>query len=114
MPLANDTGIDVMTGARDPGKAKRDLAAAGYRGEPILFLDPVDVAELHALNLVGADALRQAGFNVDVVSLDFSSVARRRLNREPAASDGWNVTCTLMDSAYAFTSPGGVPIARQR
>jgi peptide/nickel transport system substrate-binding protein len=110
MPLANNAGIEAMTGARDPDKAKRDLVAAGYRGEPILFLDPADVAELHALNLVGADALRQAGFNVEVASLDLGSVARRRQNRDPPASGGWNVTCTLMDSAYAFTPPGLFPL----
>jgi len=110
MPLANDAGIEVMTGPRDPGKAKRDLAAAGYRGDPIVVLDPADIGELHALSLVGADALRQAGFNVEVVSLDFGSVVRRRFNREPPAKGGWNVTCTLMDSSYAFSPPGAFPL----
>ena len=110
MPLANDAGIEVMTKPRDPGKAKRDLAAAGYRGDPIVFLDPADIGELHVLSQVGADALRQAGFNVEVVSLDFGSVVRRRFNRETPAKGGWNVTCTLMDSAYAFTPPGAFPL----
>jgi peptide/nickel transport system substrate-binding protein len=110
MPLANDAGIEVMTSPRDPDKAKRDLFAAGYRGEPILFLDPSDVEELHALNLVGADALRQAGFNVDIVAMDYGSVVRRRLNKGSPAQGGWNVTCTLMNSAYAFTPPGVLPL----
>ena len=83
MPLASDAGIEVMTRTRDLERAKRELAVAGYRGEPIRFMDPTDAAELHALNLVGADALRQAGFNVDVAAMDFGGVARQRFNREP-------------------------------
>ena len=110
MPLANDAGIEVMTAPRDIDKAKRDLAAAGYRGEPIVYLDPANSAEQHALNLVGADALRQAGFNVEVSSQDLASVMRRRLSREPPDKGGWNVTCTLMDSAYAFWPPGVFPL----
>jgi peptide/nickel transport system substrate-binding protein len=110
MPLATDAGIEILARPRDPGRPKRELAAAGYRGEPILFMDPSDVAELHAVNLVGADALRQAGFNVEVASLDFGSVTRRLFNREPPAKGGWNANCTLMDSAYAFTPPGLFPL----
>ena len=37
-PLANEAGIEVLSGPRDYDKVKRDLAAAGYRGEPITVL----------------------------------------------------------------------------
>ena len=37
-PLANEAGIEVLSGPRDYDKVKRDLEAAGYRGEPIVVL----------------------------------------------------------------------------
>jgi peptide/nickel transport system substrate-binding protein len=81
-------------------------AGAGYRGEPIIALDPADIPELHAVSLMGIDMLRRAGFNVDAIALDVGTVIRRRTNRGPPAQGGWNVICTLQDSAYAFAPPG--------
>jgi peptide/nickel transport system substrate-binding protein len=106
MPLANDAGIDAVASPRDYDKVKRDLAAAGYKGEPVVMMDPSDMGELHPLTLMGTEALRLAGMNVDVRASDFGTVIRNRANKEPPSKGGWNVFCTLQDSAYAFTPPG--------
>src|SRR6476646_2086799 len=37
-PLTNEAGIEALSGPRDYEKVKRDLAAAGYRGEQIVVL----------------------------------------------------------------------------
>jgi peptide/nickel transport system substrate-binding protein len=104
-PLANDEGIRVVTAPRDYDRVKRELAAAGYKGERIVALDVADIAELHALSIVGIEQLRQAGMNVDVQTADFGTVIRRRLNKDPDKG-GWNVFFTLMDGAYNFTPVG--------
>jgi peptide/nickel transport system substrate-binding protein len=110
MPLHTNAGIEVMTAPRDFGRAKKALEAAGYKGEPVVLMDPADVAELHALNSVGIDALRQAGLNVDVAALDFGTVVRRRVNPEPPEKGGWNVFCSFVDGAYAFIPPNVLPL----
>lgn len=110
MPLANDAGIEVMTSPRDYDRVRRDVTGAGYRGEPIVFLDPSDIYELHAVCLMGIDMLRRAGFNVEVVTTDFGSVSRRIFNQGPPHQGGWNVNCTLQDSVYAHTPPGISPL----
>jgi peptide/nickel transport system substrate-binding protein len=110
MPLHTSVGTEVMTAPRDFGRAKQALEAAGYKGEPILLMDPADVPELHALNSVGIDVLRRAGLNVDVAALDFGTVVRRRVNAEPPDKGGWNVYCTFVDGAYAFIPPNVLPL----
>ncbi len=57
-PLATDLGMEAVAGPRDPEAAKRALAAAGYKGEPVVILSPTDsssaptVLELAAENNV--------------------------------------------------------------
>ena len=102
----NDEGIAVMTAPRDYDRVKRDLAAAGYKGERVLALDVADVPELHALSLVGIEQLRLAGMNVDVRTADFGTVIRGRFNKELPDKGGWNVFFTLLDGSYNFTPAG--------
>ncbi len=105
-PLANDEGIAVMNAPRDYDRVKRDLAAAGYNGERVVALDVADIAELHALSVVGIEQLRLAGMNVDVQAADFGTVIRRRFNKETPDKGGWNIFFTLMDGSYNFTPVG--------
>ena len=58
---------------------KLDLGAPGYKGERVVAPDVTDIAQLHALSIVGIDLLCQAGANVAVQMADFSTVIRRRL-----------------------------------
>jgi peptide/nickel transport system substrate-binding protein len=74
--------------AESHGSVKRELAAAGYKGESVVALDVADIAELHALSIVGIEQLRQAGVNVDVRTADFGTVIRRRLNKEAPDKGG--------------------------
>lgn len=102
-PLANDAGIEVMSAPRDYARVRRALTDAGYRGEPVVALDAVDVPGLHAISLVGADALRRVGMNVDIQSMDFATMVRRRGNRQPPERGGWNVFCGVLDNSSSFT-----------
>ena len=44
-PMASDAGLDVFTGPRDYAGAKKELEAAGYKGEKIVILAPTDLAD---------------------------------------------------------------------
>jgi peptide/nickel transport system substrate-binding protein len=110
-PLANDAGIAVLDGPRDYAKVRRELTAAGYHGERIVALDTADISVIHALTLVGGDALRQGGMNVDVQSMDFGTMVRRRGSKQPLEQGGWNVFFTFLDSSGNFT-PAGNPALR--
>jgi peptide/nickel transport system substrate-binding protein len=78
-PLANEAGIDALSGPRDYSKVKRDLAAAGYRGERIVVLAVGGTSYLVYVSQVGADQLRKAGMNVDLQTTDAATMFRRAL-----------------------------------
>jgi peptide/nickel transport system substrate-binding protein len=87
-PLANDAGIAVFDEPRDYAAVRRELTAAGYHGERIVALDTADISVIHALTLVGVDALHRSGMDVDVQSMDFGTMVRRRGSKQPIdASD---------------------------
>jgi peptide/nickel transport system substrate-binding protein len=92
-PLANDAGMEALQ-PRAPEQVKRDLDAAGYKGEPVLFMISGDSPMNSATGEVVADAYRRAGLNIDQVSLDFGTVIQRRLKPEPVAQGGWNGYCS--------------------
>ncbi|WP_431281089.1 ABC transporter substrate-binding protein [Humitalea sp. 24SJ18S-53] len=89
-PMANDAGIDVLRGPRDMDRVKRDLAAAGYKGEKVLVLQPMDLAFLKAMSEVAVDMFRQAGMNAEAFAADWGTIVQRRASREPPDRGGWN------------------------
>jgi peptide/nickel transport system substrate-binding protein len=95
-PNASDAGLTLLTGPRDYGKVKRDLEAAGYRGERIVYLSASDNHGMSQQDLVGADQMRRAGMNVEIASVDFGTWLTRRANRNPPDRGGWNVTDTYL------------------
>ena len=89
-PFETEAGADRL---RQPGveKARAALRDAGYAGERAVLLHSVDSALINPISLVVAEQMRRAGFNVDVASNDFSTLAQRRTNREPVDRGGWSV-----------------------
>ncbi|WP_149538708.1 ABC transporter substrate-binding protein [Siccirubricoccus phaeus] len=94
-PLASDAGMGTLTSTPDYDKVKRDLAAAGYKGEKVVLLAATDFPTLNALCQVGADMFRKAGMNVDFVAMDWASVVARRANRNPPEQGGWSIFFTF-------------------
>jgi len=89
-PLANDVGSDIMaTGSIDAAKAA--LAKTDYDGTPVLIMQPTDVPVLSAFSLVTAEKLRNAGFEVNVEAMDWSTLTSRRALRDPVGEGGWNM-----------------------
>jgi len=92
--MASDEGLSALTGPRDPDAARKALAAAGYRNEPVTLIGATDLLPVKALTEVATSALKTAGMNVDMVMSDWATVVARRTNRNPPAQGGWNALLT--------------------
>jgi peptide/nickel transport system substrate-binding protein len=90
-PLANDSGLEVLTSKRDLAKVKRDLAAAGYGGEKVVLLAPTDIASAKALADISADWMHKAGLNLQYEAMDWATLVQRRAKKEPVEQGGWNI-----------------------
>ncbi len=93
-PLYTEEGGNMLAGERDAAAAKRMLESSGYKGEKVAMLVATDVSITKAEGDVAADALRQAGFNVDYQALDWGTVGARRAKMDPPDQGGWNIFFT--------------------
>ncbi len=107
-PLATTAGLDAIVPSPDYDRVKRDLAAAGYRGEKVVFIAATDFPAVNALCEVSADMLRRAGINLDYQALDWGTVTTRRNSQEPPEKGGWNAHCTYT-AGYDLLNPGSNP-----
>ena len=89
-PWANDAGMEVLNAPRDYDRVKRELAAAGYDGSPVVMLVGTDVPDIEACSQVGAAAFKRAGLNVDYRALDWGTVTQRIGSQKPLADGGWS------------------------
>ena len=90
-PMANDAGMAAFNSPRDFDKVKRDLEAAGYKGERLVYLAPTDLPSLNAISEVAADMFRKIGMNLDYAATDWGTVAQRFASREPVEKGGWSM-----------------------
>jgi peptide/nickel transport system substrate-binding protein len=90
----------------DPVKAAAMLKAANYDGTPVVILRPSDDAASGAMPPVYAQALRKAGFNVQVQDMDGATVTVRRTSKEPTSKGGWSIFST-MSPLSALADPAG-------
>ncbi|MCC6718944.1 MAG: ABC transporter substrate-binding protein [Acetobacteraceae bacterium] len=98
MPMATDAGVEAMAGRTDFDNVKRELVAAGYKGEKVVLLGPSTIPSLHAQSLVTNDLLGRMGFNVDYQALEWGTVVQRRASKEPNDKGGWNIFITNLTS----------------
>ncbi len=89
-PWANDAGMENLTARRDPERAKREIMAAGYKGEKVVLLIPTDIGSLKAYGDVGADMFRRIGLNVDAQYMDWGTMVQRLSRQDAAEQGGWN------------------------
>jgi peptide/nickel transport system substrate-binding protein len=88
-PMATTAGLDKLTGKRDFALARSLIKQAGYNGQAIVLLDPVDSPTHHASALVTADLFKKLDLKVDLRSMDWGSYLQRRNSQDPPASGGW-------------------------
>lgn len=94
----------------DPALAKKMLAEAGYRGERIVLLQPIDPI-LTPVGQVLAQDLRSIGVNVDLQSMDWSAIFARRAQRAPVAEGGWNIVLSFEVGESAAHPLGNLMLA---
>jgi len=90
-PYASSIGAETLTSGGDPKGAKKLLDEAGYDGKPIVVFKASDLPVLAAPNDAGVQALRRAGFKVDVKELDFQTRTIRLTSTKPVSEGGWNM-----------------------
>ncbi|WP_265517486.1 ABC transporter substrate-binding protein [Nitratireductor luteus] len=93
-PLADETGSETLTSGGDIEGAKKLLEEAGYDNTPVVLMQPTDVVSLTAQPVVAAQALRQAGFNVDMQAMDWQTLVTRRASQAKPSEGGWNLFFT--------------------
>ena len=89
--MANDAGMEMLSGRHSVESLRSELRAAGYAGEKIIYLEPTDVPRINAIAEVGADMLRKIGMNVDVVATDWGTTVQRSVSRQPPGKGGWHM-----------------------
>jgi peptide/nickel transport system substrate-binding protein len=85
------------------------LREAGYNNEPVVVLHSSDSAVINPIALVAIDQMRRAGFNLDIRSTDWSTVAQLRTRRQPVADGGWSVT-PIVWTGFDMESPMTNPV----
>jgi peptide/nickel transport system substrate-binding protein len=78
-------------------RARKLLKESGYNNEPVVFLHASASALLSPIGLVMSDQMRRAGFNIDLRSTDYATVAQHRLSRAPVEQGGWSVAPIVLN-----------------
>jgi len=87
-PYFTTTGMDFIA-RPDVNRARQLLGESGYDGTPVVIMQPTDLAIIAKLPVVAAQLLRDAGFKVDMQSMDWQTLVSRR-----AKKDAWNIFLT--------------------
>jgi peptide/nickel transport system substrate-binding protein len=103
-PMASTAGLEKIGRVKDMEQARRDLAAAGYKGERVVLLGATTLASLHAYSQVAVDLLQRIGMNVEYVAVDWGVVVQRRASKEPVEKGGWSIFLTNL-SGNSTVSP---------
>lgn len=111
-PMGSEAGAEALTTdlpeAERIARAKKALADAGYKGEPIILLHSADHAVFHPVATVLEGWLKKGGVNVQLATSDWGTVITRR-NRKEAGPSGWHIFLTsgggLVASNPAFHIP---------
>ncbi|QDL93969.1 ABC transporter substrate-binding protein (plasmid) [Paroceanicella profunda] len=93
-PLEFADGSETLTSGGDIEGAKALLEEAGYDGTPVVLMQPTDVVTLAAQPVVAAQALRAAGFVVDMQPMDWQTLVTRRASQAKPSEGGWNLFFT--------------------
>ena len=95
-PMASDAGIEVLKTPPDYARVKRNLQAAGYHDEKVVFISSSNNPAGGAVRSVATDQFKRAGLNVEVSETDFGTWLQRRNNKGTPNEGGWNCTTTFL------------------
>ncbi|MDW3221479.1 MAG: ABC transporter substrate-binding protein [Paracoccaceae bacterium] len=101
-PLASDVGSKTLVEGNGMEAAKQMLADAGYDGTPIVIMHPTDVGTLRTQPVVVAQAMRDAGFVVDLQAMDWQTLVGKRASQASIEDGGWHMFMTNWVGADVF------------
>lgn len=83
------TGKDTYN-QKDPAKAKKLLAEAGYKGQPVVLLTNKDYTSMYNAALVVQEQLKSVGINAELKVVDWPT----SVQMSQKADSGWNMFFT--------------------
>ena len=89
-PMASTVGLAETVGMASVDAARRAIAAAGYKGERVVMLEPTDHPVNSVMAQVGADLFKKLGLVVDDQAMDAATMFQRRGNRADLDHGGWS------------------------
>jgi peptide/nickel transport system substrate-binding protein len=101
-PMASDAGMENLTRPRNLDAVKKELEAAGYKGERVALLGPMDIPSTKAMAEVTEDMLKKIGINVDFQAVDWATVIQRRTKMDPVDQGGWSIFQTSWGGVDQF------------
>ena len=90
-------------------RARAALREAGYRGEPIVHINPSDFPAVTQQGRLTVDLMRRLGVKMEVVESDWATIIARRANRAPPSQGGWHLhntngpAATIANPAVSWT-----------
>jgi peptide/nickel transport system substrate-binding protein len=99
----------VVNGQQE--KAAALLEEAGYDDTPIIIMAPTDLAMVVPQPIVIGDALRKAGFNVQMKMMDWQTLAAQQGNQDAPEDGGWNIFSTYSILATSGDPFGNTPLS---
>jgi peptide/nickel transport system substrate-binding protein len=105
VPMANDAGLQVLTGPRSPDDVRKRIAAEGYKGERLVMVAPSDLPSIMTMSQVMQDQLSRMGLNIDFQVMDWGTMISRIAKRDPLEQGGWNLYCTTW-AGLSVANPG--------
>jgi peptide/nickel transport system substrate-binding protein len=100
-PYNGSKGMDFIA-RPDMKRAQQLLKESGYDGRPVVVMQPTDLAVIAKLPVVATQLLRQAGFKVDMQSMDWQTLVSRRTKKDPPGAGGWNIFLTFTAAVEAM------------
>ncbi|MFK7836218.1 MAG: ABC transporter substrate-binding protein [Sulfitobacter sp.] len=101
LPFETDAHMDGLLESNF-AKARELLAEANYDGTPVLLMHSTNVPVLTNLAPVAKDLMEAVGLNVDMQSMDWSTLVARRSKKDAPADGGWNAFATAWDAGDLF------------
>ena len=109
-PMATTEGTEAVGRIKDIAAARKNLEAAGYKGERVVVLGATSIPPLHAYSQLTADLLKRLGMDVDHVAVDWGTVVQRRASRETPEKGGWNIFLTNLGGSGNVSPAASSPI----
>jgi peptide/nickel transport system substrate-binding protein len=109
-PLATDVGSETLVKGSGMAEARKLLKEANYDGKPIRIIQPTDVNTQKAQPIVGAQSLKEAGFNVELLPMDWQTAVATRGNAKMAQEGGWHLFFTAFGGADVSNPLTSLPL----